>query len=90
MPCQVLSSSGESQREQYAKGFGVLERTYPLPMASEQSDAWPLLILDPGRARDAGMFLARCRRCGWKSPRQPTPCAAWAAFDAHVCEERPA
>jgi hypothetical protein len=40
----------------------------PLPMASEQSDAWPLLILDPGRARDAGMFLARCRRAAGRAP----------------------
>jgi hypothetical protein len=45
--------------------------------------AWPLLVLD------AGTFLARCRRCGWSSPREPTPGKALAAIERHSCEERP-
>lgn len=51
---------------------------------------WPLLVLDPGPLPDAGKFLARCRWCGWTSPRQATPDAAMAAFAAHSCQERPA
>lgn len=55
----------------------------PAPGASGRLAAWPLLILD------AGAFLARCRWCGWKSTGQSSPSGAWAAFDAHACEERP-
>jgi hypothetical protein len=54
------------------------------PMAAPRTDGSPLLVLD------AGAFLTRCRRCGWTSPRQATPKAAWAAFESHSCEERPA
>ena len=59
----------------------------PAPLTlvvSERFDGWPLLVLD------TGAFLTRCRWCDWKSPRQSTPGGAWAAFDAHVCEERSA
>jgi hypothetical protein len=49
--------------------------------ASERLDMWPLLVLD------AGAFLARCRWCGWASPRQSTLEAALAAFEAHDCQE---
>ncbi len=55
-----------------------------VPEASEPLDSWPLLVLD------AGVLLARCRCCGWKSPHASTPDEAWAAFEAHACEERPA
>ena len=51
--------------------------------ASEQLDRWPLVVLD------AGAFLARCRRCNWKSRRQPALEAALATFKGHSCEERP-
>ncbi len=54
------------------------------PMAAQQSDARPLLILD------AGAFQAQCRACGWTSTRQPTLGAAWAEFEAHECRGRPA
>ncbi len=50
---------------------------------------WPLLVLDPGLVPDGGEFLARCRRCGWASPRQVTATAALAAFAAHSCPEEP-
>jgi hypothetical protein len=43
----------------------------------------PLFVLD------AGTFLARCRRCGWSSPREPTPGKALAAIELHSCKERP-
>jgi hypothetical protein len=60
-------------------------RTAPLvPPVSAPSDVGPLLVLD------ACEFLAWCRWCDWKSPRQSSPDAAWAAFDTHSCEERPA
>jgi hypothetical protein len=55
----------------------------------EWPDAWPLLVLDPGRTKGAGAFLAWCRRCDWKSPRLSNPGAVWAAFEAHSCQERP-
>ena len=55
----------------------------------QRPDAWPLLVLDPGRTRDARSFLARCRWCGWKSTRESTPAAALAAFKVHSCQERP-
>jgi len=59
--------------------------TWPfLVLACDQFVAWPLLVLD------AGEFLTRCRWCDWTSPRQPTPGAALAAFDAHICKERSA
>jgi hypothetical protein len=51
------------------------------PTPSERFTAWPLLVLD------AGAFLARCRRCGWTSPRQSALEAALATFEAHLCEE---
>ena len=57
--------------------------------ATKQPDAWPLLVLDPGLVPDAGEFLARCRWCGWASPRHATPAGALAAFVAHSCPERP-
>jgi hypothetical protein len=60
------------------------------PSSGGQFLTWPLLVLDPGLVPDAGEFLARCRRCGWASPRQATPKAALAAFAAHSCQERPA
>jgi transcriptional regulator with XRE-family HTH domain len=56
----------------------------PTPGTSKRLAARPLLILD------AGVFLARCRRCGWKSTGESTAGGAWAAFATHVCEERPA
>jgi hypothetical protein len=49
-----------------------------------QPDVRPLLVLD------AGEFLTRCRRCDWKCPHVSTAGAAWAAFEAHLCKERPA
>jgi hypothetical protein len=55
---------------------------------SDQPNARPLLVQDPGRVPDAPPFLARCRRCGWTCPRQPTPGEALAAFAAHTCQER--
>ncbi len=61
----------------------------PLALDSEHAGAWPLLILDPGLVPDAGEFLARCRWCGWTSPRQATPRAALTAFAAHACGEGP-
>jgi hypothetical protein len=42
----------------------------------------PLLVLD------AGTFLARCRRCGWSSPRESTLGKALVAIGLHACEER--
>jgi hypothetical protein len=57
--------------------------------SDRQALTWPLLVLDPGLVPDAGEFLARCRRCGWASPRQVTPTAALAAFAAHSCPEEP-
>jgi transcriptional regulator with XRE-family HTH domain len=51
--------------------------------APEQRDGWPFLVLD------AGAFLARCRRCDWKSRRKPALETALAAFKGHSCEERP-
>jgi hypothetical protein len=39
---------------------------------------------------DAEAFLTWCRWCDWKSTRESTLTAALAAFDTHVCEERPA
>jgi len=36
---------------------------------------------------DAGVFEARCRRCGWTSPGQLVLEAALAAFEGHVCGE---
>ena len=59
-------------------------------LASRRPDAWPLLVLDPGLVPNAGAFLARCRRCGWTSPRQATPKAVLTMFAAHSCQERPA
>jgi hypothetical protein len=43
---------------------------------------WPCLLV-----LDAGAFQARCRSCGWASPRQPALEAALATFEAHVCQE---
>jgi len=60
------------------------------PLDSEHAGAWPLLVLDPGLVPNAGDFLARCRRCGWVSPRQATPKAALTVFAAHSCQEPPA
>lgn len=51
------------------------------PAMSDPLTAWPLLVLD------AGVFEARCRRCGWTSPSQSALEAALATFDAHVCAE---
>jgi hypothetical protein len=51
------------------------------PVATHQPDGSPLLILD------AGEFQARCRCCGLRSTRQPTPGGAWAEFEAHTCQE---
>lgn len=59
------------------------------PMATERPDGWPLLVQDPGQIPGAPPFLARCRWCGWASPRQATPTAALAAFAAHSCPEEP-
>jgi hypothetical protein len=59
------------------------------PMATERPDGWPLLIQDVGEVPGAPPFLARCRWCGWASPRQATPDRALAAFAAHLCQERP-
>lgn len=49
--------------------------------SSERLDVWPLLVLD------AGAFQARCRWCGWASPRQPALKAALSAFEVHACED---
>jgi hypothetical protein len=70
-----------------ASGALALPPAAEVPVAAEQPNAWPLLLLDPGRTREAGMFLACCRRCGWTSPRTWTPGAARAAFQAHACQE---
>jgi hypothetical protein len=57
-------------------------RTAPLALAaSDRLAVWPLPVLD------AGAFLARCRWCGWASPRQSTLKAALTAFEGHVCEK---
>jgi hypothetical protein len=48
---------------------------------SDSLTAWPLLVLD------AGVFEARCRRCGWTSPGQLALEATLAAFEGHVCGE---
>jgi hypothetical protein len=57
-------------------------QTTPLASATAaRLDGWPLLVLD------AGAFLARCRWCGWASPRRSTLEAALANFGAHACEE---
>ena len=61
-----------------------------VPSSDRRFLTWPLLVLDPGLSPDAGEFLARCRRCGWASPRRATPAGALAAFAAHSCQERPA
>lgn len=53
-------------------------------LLSAPSDARPLLVLD------AGTFLTQCRWCDWKSTPESTPSAAMAAFEAHMCKERPA
>ncbi len=50
--------------------------------------AWPLLVQSPGKVPGAPLFFTQCRECGWTSPRQETPGAAWAAFEAHSCQER--
>jgi hypothetical protein len=73
-----------------ASGALALPPAAEIPVASDKPSAWPLLVLDPGRTRDAGMFLARCRQCGWTSPGVWTPGAARAAFQAHACQGRPA
>jgi hypothetical protein len=55
-------------------------------MATERPNVWPLLVLDPGLVPNAGEFLALCRRCGWRSPRELTAGAALAVFALHACE----
>jgi hypothetical protein len=48
----------------------------------QAATVWPCLLI-----LDAGAFLARCRSCGWATPRQPAMEPALATFEAHACQE---
>jgi hypothetical protein len=69
------------------EGTAPVEEPGPValhPGASEQSTAWPLLVLD------GGTFLARCRGCSRVSTGQSVLAEALAAFEIHRCGERSA
>jgi hypothetical protein len=75
---------GAQGRQKAGQSVAVVEPVQQGDLAVSERDMSPLLVLD------AGEFLARCRSCGWRSPRESTPGEALAVFVAHECEEQPA
>jgi hypothetical protein len=78
----TVSDSTVGETQEFSKPLSCRARCgNPRWGCTNRATPWPLLVLD------AGAFLARCRRCSWKTTRESTPGAALVAFEAHSCAE---